>query len=102
MNRSECRALLIREGIPENCFDLNGGRNDETYTIGETSSGMWRRETPNIRSGFRGGARGRRQDKLLATLFLSYVMQVHCLGLGMTQLHLNRPADAADGGKGHV
>ena len=41
MNRSECRELLIREGFPENCFDLNGGRNDETDTIGETSYGMW-------------------------------------------------------------
>ena len=41
MNRSECRALLTREGVPEDAFDLNGGRNNETYTIGETSHGKW-------------------------------------------------------------
>ncbi len=41
MNRNECRALLIRDGFPVDCFDLDGGRRDETYTIGMTSYGMW-------------------------------------------------------------
>jgi hypothetical protein len=40
MNRSECEALLIQEGVKREYFDLNGGRNDNTYTIGETY-GKW-------------------------------------------------------------
>jgi hypothetical protein len=40
MNRQECRKLLLQEGVDERFFDLDGGRNDYAYTIGEYY-GLW-------------------------------------------------------------